>query len=285
MLRAILEKAGGKPLPQLLQDELFAPLGMKATGFAMATDDGTVRVGAVLPHRASVYGLRDGRLSTSDFFFAPQGYGAGGLHSSIDDLARFFAAMDAGRVLRAENVRALETPAELPEGKQAPFGLGWIVRPYRGATIAGHSGGPALADIARIEARQLTGIVLTNQQLLHPLLAEAILDTYLPEPARAPAIADDVPAIVANIRTAVTRAAAGEEPAMALAPAGKEVAASLSSPFTRAMLRGVGALRSIDLLEVRSTGERRYRLDFAHKTMVWIASADAGARLTGFHPE
>lgn len=43
VLRAILEKAGGKPLPQLLTEELFAPLGMTSTGFAMATDDGSPR--------------------------------------------------------------------------------------------------------------------------------------------------------------------------------------------------------------------------------------------------
>jgi len=285
VLRAILEKAGGKPLPQLLRDELFAPLDMHDTGFAMATDDGTVRIGEVLPHRASVYGLRDGRLSTSDFFFAPQGYGAGGLYASIQDLARFFAALDAGRVLRPESLAAIETPAVLSTGKQAPFGLGWIVRPYRGATLAGHSGGPALADIARIEARQLTVIVLTNQQLLHPLMAEAILDTYLPAPPRAPAIADDRPAIAANIRTAVTRAAAGQDPALAFAPAGKDAAGSLFSPFTRAMLVGVGPLRAVDLLEVRAGGDRRYRLDFADKTMVWSAAADAAGLLTAFRPE
>jgi CubicO group peptidase (beta-lactamase class C family) len=41
VLRAILEKAGGKPLPQLLREELLLPLGMTSTGFAMATDDGS----------------------------------------------------------------------------------------------------------------------------------------------------------------------------------------------------------------------------------------------------
>ncbi|MDG2534218.1 serine hydrolase [Sphingomonas sp. HITSZ_GF] len=285
VLRAILEKAGGKPLPALLRDELLTPLGMTGTGFAMATDDGTVRVGDVLAHRASVYGLRDGRLSTSDFFFAPQGYGAGGLYSTIEDLARFFVAMDAGKLLRPESIRMLETPAALSGGKQASFGLGWVVRPYRGATLAGHSGGPALADIARIEARQLTVVVLTNQQLFHPLLAEAILDTYLPAPARALEIADDRPAIAAAVRSAVTHAAAGEDPAASFAPAGKGAAQSLASPFARAMLRGMGPLGAVGLLEVLPDGERRYRLDFAYKTMIWRTTADAEGKLTGFRPE
>ncbi|NYT41970.1 beta-lactamase family protein [Sphingomonas sp. R-74633] len=285
VLRAILEKAGGRPLPQLLREELLAPLGMTSTGFAMATDDGSVRVGEVLPHRASVYGLRDGRLATSDFFFAPQGYGAGGLYASIEDLARFFVAMDTGRVLRPESIRALETPGALAGGKQSSFGLGWIVGSYRGATTAGHSGGPALADIVRVEARQLTVIVLTNQQLLHPLLAEAILDTYLPAPPRMPGIADDRPMIASNIRTAMTSAVADHDPVAVFAPAGKDAAASLFSPFTRAMLRGVGPLGAVELIDVLANGQRRYRLDFAYKTMIWICAADTDARLTALRPD
>ncbi|MFL9841945.1 serine hydrolase domain-containing protein [Sphingomonas sp. ST-64] len=285
VLRAILEKAGGNQLPQLLTEELFAPLGMGSTGFAMATDDGSVRIGEVLPRRASVYGLRDSRLTTSDFFFAPQGYGAGGLYTSIEDLANFFVAMDAGRVLRPESIRELEAPGELAKGKKSSFGLGWVVGTYRGVQTAGHSGGPALADIVRIEGRQLTVIALTNQQLLHPLLAEAILDTYLPAPPRVPAISDGRPAVAANLRLAMTKAAAGEDPVLAFAPSGKEAAASLFSPFTRAMLRGVGPLRGIELVEVLADGRRRYRLEFAYKTMVWICAAEADGRLSALRPD
>jgi hypothetical protein len=159
------------------------------------------------------------------------------------------------------------------------------VRPYRSAIVAGHSGGPALADIARVEARQLTIIVLTNQQLLHPLLAEAILDTYLPAPPSVPARNDDLPAIAANIRAAVMRAAAGEDASAYFALGGKEAASSLGAPFTQAMLRGMGPLGAISLIEVREKGERRYRLDFAYKTMTWLAIADAQGKLTAFRPD
>jgi CubicO group peptidase (beta-lactamase class C family) len=286
VLRVILEKAGGDSLPRLLQKQLFEPLDMRATAFANASDDGTVRIGDLLPRRAQVYGLRDDMLTTSDFFFAPQGYGAGGLYSSIDDLAKLFTSLDAGRLLKPESVHKLEEPATLTNGGRAPFGLGWISRPYRGATLAGHSGGPALADIWRIEDRKLTVIVLTNQQVLHPLMAEAIIDTYLPPLAPEPVVADDRPAIAANIRTAVTKAAAGDAgAAAAFAPSGQDAASSIVSPFARAMLRGMGALRSVDLLQVKADGQRRYRLGFQHKTVVWLASADADGRLSRFRPE
>ncbi len=286
VLRVILEKAGGDTLPRLLHKQLFEPLDMRATAFANASDDGTVRIGDLLPRRAQIYGLRGDTLTTSDFFFAPQGYGAGGLYTSIEDLAKLFAGLDAGRVLKPESVRELEKAATLTNGRRAPFGLGWIVRAYRGVTLAGHSGGPALADIWRIEDRKLTVIVLTNQQVLHPLITEAIIDTLLPPLAPEPVISDDRPAIAANIRVAVTKAAAGDAgAAAAFAPTGQDAASSIASPFARAMLRGMGPLRAVELLEVKADGERRYRLAFQYKAVVWTASADADGRLTRFRPE
>lgn len=128
--------------------------------------------------------------------------------------------------------------------------------------------------------------MLTNQQVLHPLIAEAIIDTLLPPLAPEPVIADDRPAIAANIRVAVTKAAAGDTgAAAAFAPTGQDAASSIVSPFARAMLRGMGPLRTVELLEVKADGERRYRLAFQYKAVVWTASAAADGRLTRFRPE
>lgn len=286
VLRAVIEKAGGDTLPRLMTSELFEPLGLRETGFANMSDDGTVRIGDILPRRVQIYGLQGDRLTISDFFFAPQGYGAGGLYSSIGDLAKLFAAIDDGRLLRPDSMLEIEKPATLTNGKRSPFGLGWIARSYRGTEIAGHSGGPALADIWRAEDRKLTVIALTNQQVQHPLLAEAIMDTILPPVAAEPVVADDRTEIAANIRAAVVKAAAGDDSAAsAFAPSGQKAAASLVSPFARAMLRGMGPLRTVELIEVRADGERRYRLGFAHKAVVWLASAEADGRLKSFRPE
>ncbi|WP_225940928.1 serine hydrolase domain-containing protein [Sphingopyxis sp. OAS728] len=287
VLRAVIEKAGGDSLPRLMTSELFDPLGLRETGFANMSDDGTVRIGDIVPRRVQIYGLQGDRLTISDFFFAPQGYGAGGLYSSIGDLAKLFAAIDEGRLLRPDSLSEVEMPATLANGQRAPFGLGWIARRYRGTEIAGHSGGPALADIWRAEDRKLTVIALTNQQVQHPLLAEAIMDMILPPVPPEPIVADNRPEIAANIRAAVVRAAAGDDSAAAnaFAPSGKKAADSLVSPFARAMLRGMGQLQTVELIEVRPDGERRYRLGFAHKAVVWLASAEADGRLSRFRPE
>lgn len=284
VLRAILEKASGLTLPALLDREIIAPLRLRSTGFAMAEDEGGVRTAMIVPEKATIYGLRDGKLVTSDFFFAPQGYGAGGLYSSIADLATFFAALDDGRLLKRASLIALETPATLPDGKKSGFGVGWVARDYRGVPVAGHSGGPALADIIRSEDRRLTVIVLTNQQVFYPLLAEAVFDTLVPAPAAAMPVTDDRPLLAVSLRRAIDAAATRGDVADVFAAAGEVSRTALASPFTRALLRGVGALGSIDYLG-DGPGGRRYRLTFARKTMVWIATGDDNGRIVSLAPE
>jgi len=284
ILRAVLEKASGLSLPALLDREIAKPLALRSTGFAMATEDGNVRMADVILRRAGVYGLRDGKIVTSDFFFAPQGYGAGGLYSSVADLAAFFVAIDQGRLLKRSSLIALETPAALPNGKTSGFGVGWVARNYRGIAVVGHSGGPALADIIRIEDRQLTVIVLTNQQIFYPLIAEAVLDTMVPTSAAETPLMDDRPLLVARLKRAIDASAAGDDAADEFATAGASSRDALRSPFTRAMLRGIGALQSVDYLG-EAPGGRRYRLTFTRKTMIWVATGDSDGRIIALAPE
>jgi CubicO group peptidase (beta-lactamase class C family) len=284
VLRAIMEKASGRTLPELLKQEITGPLGLTNTGFAMANEYGPVRVADIIPKRASVYGWRDGHLSTSDFFFAAHGYGAGGLYSSVSDLASFFASLDAGRVLKRASITELETPAKLPGGKTSGFGVGWVARKYRGVPVVGHSGGPALSDILRVEDRQLTIIALTNQQLFYPLIAEQIADTMLPAPPPEPAVADDQPALTANVRRAFVSAGKGAVDGAAFAAEGKQASAALADPFNRAMIEGMGPLRDVEFLG-SSGGERRYRAAFSRKSVVWLASGDAQGRIARLRPE
>ena len=280
VLRAALEKASGKTLPELIREEITAPLGMADTGFALAVDDGMERSGEVLPHAAATYGLRDGRLVTSDFFFGPEGYGAGGLYSSIRDLATLFAALDEGRLLRPASLAALETPAALPNGKISGFGVGWTVRRYHGVPVVGHSGGPALADILRVEDRKLTIVALTNQRTFYPLLAEAIVDRFVPAPAAEPAIVDRRPALTDRVRAALN----GTRDASLFAASAQDIAGQFSSPFVTALFAGVGPVKELRLVG-EGAGERRYRVRFARKEMGWIVSGAEDDRIGAIRPE
>ena len=132
------------------------------------------------------------------------------LFSSARDLAKLFAALDQGRVIKPESLLELTTPATLPNGRKSGFGVGWTVRDYHGLPVVGHSGGPALADILRIPSQHRTIIVLTNQQNFYPVLAERIADLTIPEqPLKG--IADDQPSISSNLLGLFSSVSSGAE--------------------------------------------------------------------------
>jgi CubicO group peptidase (beta-lactamase class C family) len=282
ILRAILEKVGGASLPQLLDRELVKPLGLAETGFAMAEDDGTVRTGELIHKRASIYGWTSDRQRTSDFFFEPLGYGAGGLFSSVSDLAELFAAIDAGKVLKAGSLVAITTPATLPNGRKSGFGIGWTVRDYHGVPVVGHSGGPALADILRIPSQGRTIIVLTNQQMFFPVLAERIADLTIPEPPLT-GIADDRPAVAANLRGLFDALAVGGDD-QRFAAEGSNPGEPLRSGFGKALIQAVGPLKSVTLVRIEDDGTRVYRLAFQRKQWDWIVKADSTGRIADMRP-
>jgi CubicO group peptidase (beta-lactamase class C family) len=179
VLARILEVVTGQPFPALLRERLLAPLGMTATRFDHASEDGPIRVADVVPHRASVYNWDGATQRAFAFLFPTWTYAAGGLLSSASDLARWAAALDKGKLLRPESLDQMWTRQRLNGGEEGPFGVGWIVERHAGRRVTGHSGGPALADIVRFVDEGLTIAVLTNQQNLRPDLAMGVADILL----------------------------------------------------------------------------------------------------------
>ena len=71
----------------------------------------------------------------------PQGDGAaGGVVSTVLDLARFDIALDQGELITAESRAAMMAPTPLASGETAPYGLGWFVKDYNGHTLVWHTG-------------------------------------------------------------------------------------------------------------------------------------------------
>lgn len=280
ILRAVLEKATGTSLPEILRNEITGPLGMAATGFAMAAEDDGVRTGEVLTKRSSIYAWDGKRQRNSEFFFEPLGYGAGGLYSTARDLARFSAALDRGELISPASMQELTTPATLPDGSKAGFAIGWTVKNYRGVPVVGHSGGPALADIIRIPSKGITVIALTNAQTFYPLLAERIVDLYLPEPPVA-ALPDQKPEIARSFRLALDTLDPTTE------AQGSGALEPLRSTFGKAYLAGVGPVRSVTLLSERASGDditRTYQVRFSRKTAEFLAISDGAGRLKVLRP-
>lgn len=98
----------------------------------------------------------------------PQGDGAaGGVVSTVLDLARFDAAFDRGALISAESRAEMMSPTRLMNGEHVPYGLGWYVQEYEGHTLVWHSGWWEDAYSAlylKIPALNLTYIVLANSE-------------------------------------------------------------------------------------------------------------------------
>jgi CubicO group peptidase (beta-lactamase class C family) len=98
----------------------------------------------------------------------PQGDGAaGGVVSTVLDLARFDIALDQGVLISAESRAGMMAPTRTTNGETLPYGLGWYVQEYEGHTLVWHSGWWEDAYSAlylKIPTLNLTFIVLANSE-------------------------------------------------------------------------------------------------------------------------
>jgi len=133
LLGAILEKVTGRPYAEIVDEMIFRPLGMSASRY------GSDR--PIIPGRVAGYQRTPGGVVNAPFLSMTQPYAAGALVSTVDDLACWQAALDAGRVLKPETLRRMWTPARLPGGSDTRYGYGWIVWSWDGHAVVEHGGG------------------------------------------------------------------------------------------------------------------------------------------------
>jgi CubicO group peptidase (beta-lactamase class C family) len=135
-LGCVIEGASGQDYLTYMQQHVFAPAGMNHT-----RDDDPA---ALVPRRAAGYLLdADGRLRNSRWVDMSSKLPAGGFITTAPDLARFAAALMEHRLLRAETVEEMITPARLRDGRQVAYGLGWGLFPgetWYGEREAFHGG-------------------------------------------------------------------------------------------------------------------------------------------------
>lgn len=125
----------------------------------------------------------------------PQGDGAaGGVVTTVLDLAKFDIALDQGVLISAESRAEMMAPTRGINGDALPYGLGWYVQEYEGHTLVWHSGWWEDAYSAlylKIPAQNLSFIILANSEGIwwgNPLdraevqrseFAQAFLDAFV----------------------------------------------------------------------------------------------------------
>jgi CubicO group peptidase (beta-lactamase class C family) len=90
---------------------------------------------------------------------------AGGLVSTVRDLARLDAALDSNVILHQETLDTAWNPVVTPAGFVSPMGLGWFVQSHRGERVVWHFGlipGAYSSLMLKLPDRKVTFILLAN---------------------------------------------------------------------------------------------------------------------------
>jgi CubicO group peptidase (beta-lactamase class C family) len=164
VLAAIVEKTSGITYERFLADNLFAPAGMKHSGFCQQSD---------LPRESIAVGFENGERigSAVEGWYSWALRGAGGVLTSIEDMEKWEDAL-AGRSFLAKDVRAkLYVPA------LETYAYGWRVRKdERGKLVAEHGGTTRgfEANYARHLDENASIVILANNRELGPSIPVAL---------------------------------------------------------------------------------------------------------------
>jgi CubicO group peptidase (beta-lactamase class C family) len=140
--------------------DLEAVTEAASAAFDLAT---RTRYRAVLSRIAKPYVVHNGRPALSEY--PPKGINASaGLVSTVRDLARYDAAIDAHVFMSSSTQLVAWTPFRLASGRDAPYALGWFVQSTAAGRAVWHYGQwPTFSSlILKLPDRGMTLILLAN---------------------------------------------------------------------------------------------------------------------------
>lgn len=175
LLALVVERASGQRYATFVQDRIFTPLGMTTT--RAREDDGPP-----VTDRAYGYSRIDGHWQRTDQSRTSAVLGDGGIYSSLEDLARWDAALYDDRLLSADSrAQAFAPSTATPEPDVAHYGFGWRLQ----GGMQWHSGESIgfRNVLLRFPAQRLTVVVLSNRNGPEPYaLARRIARLWDSEP-------------------------------------------------------------------------------------------------------
>lgn len=171
LLALVVERASGESFPSFLRRRIFLPLGMEHT---LAFVEG----GPEVTDRAYGYSLLDGRWTRTDQSMTSAVLGDGGIYSSIEDLARWDAALYDERLLSNASRRLAFTAWTPTDDERVDYGFGWRITGdklwHSGETIGFRN------VIIRYPHQRLLVVLLSNRNDPEPYAtALAIAQVYL----------------------------------------------------------------------------------------------------------
>jgi len=175
LLATIVERVTGESFRDWMARNVFAPLGMNQT---QVCDDHQ----RIIKNRAWSYQSDPGKKGTfKTVVFPYSGYGAGGIYSSVEDLARWVSNYTKPRPGDERTISQMVKPGRLNSGQAITYAFALTVDEYRGHKRVGHTGSLAgyRAYLGLFPDQDLGVIVLSNLASFPPGKAMELADLFL----------------------------------------------------------------------------------------------------------
>ncbi len=156
LLGVIVHRVAGHFYGDVLQELVFAPLGMRTRVISEAD---------IVPNRAAGYRLVKGQVKNQEWVSPSLNTTAdGALYLTVNDLARWAVALKQQRVPTGRVLEQAWTPVRLADGGTYPYGYGWDLSAQRTHRRIGHTGSwqGFKTAIFRYPELDLTVAVLAN---------------------------------------------------------------------------------------------------------------------------
>ncbi len=133
LLGKIIEVVSEQSYEQFLYHNLFEPGNMKSTTLGNNS--------RIIPDLVSGYRKNKDRYYNARYMSMTHPYAAGGLVSSVEDMAKWHIALINGQIISRANLRQCFVPYQLNDGKLTEYGYGWFVNKFKGRYNVSHGGG------------------------------------------------------------------------------------------------------------------------------------------------
>jgi len=135
LLGAIVEAVSGTTYEEFLRQRIFEVAGMTSTQIG---DASRIIEGRATGYQAGDDGWVNARLPSMSQYSS-----AGAIWSTVDDLARWNAALVEGRIIDREMLERAWSRYELDDGSFTSYGYGWGVGEWQADRVIEHNGGMA----------------------------------------------------------------------------------------------------------------------------------------------
>jgi D-aminopeptidase len=174
ILSKVIERITGTSLEDFLRVQIFEPTGMHDTLLRRWDSDFVANSATLHMKNAAGQYLRQAWMDYA---------GAGAMVSTIDDMLKWLAHMDAPIVGRAETWRLLKETQILANGTPTNYGLGLFLTRYRGIKTIHHPGSwlGGNAQMIKIPSVGLDVVVMVNRHDVSAItLVNRVINACLP---------------------------------------------------------------------------------------------------------